>query len=44
MRFDGWKYPEIMAYIFSNEKGKQEIIELVKERLKNEKDKEQEVA
>ncbi len=36
MSFDGWEFVEIMAFLFSDEKGKQEVIELVKNRMNNE--------
>ncbi len=36
MRFDGWQFAEVMAYIFGDESDKQNVIQLVEERKKNE--------
>lgn len=36
MRFDGWEFSEIMAYIFCDESEKHNIIKLVENRMKNE--------
>lgn len=36
MRFDGWQFAEIMAYIFSDKTGKKEVLELVEKRMKRE--------